>query len=108
MTESFADILRHFGARVEIEHENALAQTRAFVQLIRRQETKEPWEETNFGAADLRRWLYIGPKEQPLQAGDKVRAGGAAYVAQHAAAIYVGAEKSQWWGILRLEREGLV
>ena len=35
MTESFADILRHFGARVEIEHENALAQTRAFVQLIR-------------------------------------------------------------------------
>ena len=108
MTESFADILRHFGARVEIEHENALAQTRAFVQLIRRQETKEPWEETNFGAADLRRWLYIGPKEQPLQAGDKVRAGGAAYVAQHAAAIYVGAEKSHWWGILRLEREGLV
>ena len=102
MTESFADILRHFGARVEIEHENALAQTRAFVQLIRRQ------EETNFGAADLRRWLYIGPKEQPLQAGDKVRAGGAAYVAQHAAAIYVGAEKSHWWGILRLEREGLV
>ena len=93
MTESFADILRHFGARVEIEHENALAQTRAFVQLIRRQETKEPWEET---------------KEQPLQAGDKVRAGGAAYVAQHAAAIYVGAEKSHWWGILRLEREGLV
>ena len=50
MTESFADILRHFGARVEIEHENALAQTRAFVQLIRRQESKEPWEETNFGA----------------------------------------------------------
>ena len=108
MTESFADILRHFGARVEIEHENALAQTRALVQLIRCQETKEPWEETNFGAADLRRWLYIGPKEQPLQAGDKVRAGGAAYVAQHAAAIYVGAEKSHWWGILRLEREGLV
>ncbi len=58
-----------------------LAQTRAFVQLIRRQESKEPWEETT-GAADLRRWLYIGPKEQPLQAGDKVRAGGAAYVAQ--------------------------
>ena len=108
MTESFADILRHFGARVEIEHENALAQTRAFVQLIRCQETKEPWEETNFGAADLRRWLYIGPTERPLQAGDKVRAGGAAYVAQHAAAIYVGAEKSHWWGILRLEREGLV
>ena len=53
--------------------------------------------------------LYTsGPKEQPLQAGDKVRAGGAAYVAQHAAAIYVGAEKSHWWGILRLEREGLV
>ena len=103
-----SDILRHFGARVEIEHENALAQTRAFVQLIRCQETKEPWEETNFGAADLRRWLYIGPKERPLQAGDKVRAGGAAYVAQHAAAIYVGAEKSHWWGILRLEREGLV
>ena len=100
MTESFADILRQFGASVEIEHANASVQTRAFVQMIRR-------EETNFGAADLRRWLYIGPKEQPLQAGDKVRAGDAVYVAQHAAAIYVGAEKSHWWGILRPEREAL-
>lgn len=66
MTESFADILRQFGASVEIEHGNASVQTRAFVQMIRRQETKEPREETNFGAADLRRWLYIGPKDQPL------------------------------------------
>ena len=85
-----------------------LAQTRAFVQLIRRQESKEPWEETNFGAADLRRWLYIGPKEQPLQAGDKVRAGGAAYVAQQAAAIYVGAENPIGGVFCGWKREGLV
>ena len=36
MTESFADILRQFGASVEIEHGNASVQTRAFVQMIRR------------------------------------------------------------------------
>ena len=107
MTEAFDGILRARGRTVCLRHGAEKTEVCAFVQMIRKQETDAPEEDTEFGTADLRRWLYIGPKEQPLQAGDKVRAGDAVYVAQHAAAIYVGAEKSHWWGILRPEREAM-
>ena len=105
MTERFDAILRTRGRAVRVRCGAEEAEVRAFVQQIQKQETGTPEEDTEFGAADLRRWLYIGPKEQALQAGDTVSFDGADYVAQNAAAVYVGAEKSHWWAILRPARE---
>ena len=105
MTEAFDGILRARGRTVCLRHGAEKTEVRAFVQMIRKQETDAPEEDTEFGAADLRRWLYIGPKEQALQAGDTVSFDGADYVAQNAAAVYVGGEKSHWWAILRPAKE---
>ena len=105
MTEAFDGILRARGRTVCLRHGAEKTEVCAFVQMIRKQETDAPEEDTEFGTADLRRWLYIGPKEQALQAGDTVSFDGADYVAQNAAAVYVDGEKSHWWAILRLTKE---
>ena len=105
MTEAFDGILRARGRTVCLRHGAEKTEVCAFVQMIRKQETDAPEKDTEFGTADLRRWLYIGPKEQALQAGDTVSFDGADYVAQNAAAVYVGGEKSHWWAILRLTKE---
>lgn len=105
MTEAFDGILRARGRTVCLRHGAEKTEVCAFVQMIRKQETDAPEADTEFGTADLRRWLYIGPKEQALQAGDTVSFDGADYVAQNAAAVYVGGEKSHWWAILRLTKE---
>ncbi len=105
MTESFDTILRTRGRAVRLWHGTEETEVRAFVQMLQKRETNTPEEMTELGAADLRRWLYIGPKEQALQAGDTVSFDGADYVAQNAAAVYVGGEKSHWWAILRPAKE---
>ena len=107
MTEQFARILRQYGRDVQLQGSGKTVQVRAFVQRIQRQETRSPAEETNFGAADLRRWLYIGPAEQALRAADGISFDGEAYLVQTAAAIYAGGEKSHWWAVLRPAREAL-
>lgn len=108
MTERFDAILRTRGRAVRVRNGAEEAKVRAFVQMLRKRETDAPEEMTGFGAADLRRWLYIGPKEQTLQAGDAISFDGADYIVQNAAAVYVGGEKSHWWAILRPAREALV
>ena len=107
MTESFDYILERNGKAVTVETETGSATVHAFVQMIQKKETDAPEKDGNFGASDLRRWLYIGPKEQVLQAGDRIRFDGEQYTVQNAAAIYVGGEKSHWWAMLRPAREML-
>ena len=102
MTEQFEMILRRYGKAVKI---NGAAAVKAFVQQIRRKDEHPPEDVTDFGAADLRRWLYIGPKQQSLQAGDSVRADGVEFRVQNAAAVYIGGEKGYWWAILCPMRE---
>lgn len=108
MTETFETILRTYGRAVTLRHGGETCALCAFLQRIQKQETDAPQEETNFGAADLRRWLYIGPPQQSVEAGDLVCAEEGEFVVQTAAAIYAGGEKSHWWAILRPAREVLV
>ena len=107
MTEQFDEILRRCGREVTLESGGGQNRVRAFVQHIRKEQTDAPAEPTAFGPADLRRWLYIGPKDAALQAGDKVHCGEESYTVQTAAAVYVGAEQSHWWAVLRPTREVL-
>ena len=107
MTEQFDAILRRWGRDVTLDGSGGKNEVRAFVQPIQKQQTDAPEEPTAFGAADLRRWLYIGPKDAALEAGNTVRCGEERYTVQTAAAVYVGAEQSHWWAILRPAREEL-
>ena len=107
MTESFDRILRARGRTVKLYRGAEEMEVCAFVQMLCWQGNDAPEKDTEFGAADLRRWLYIGPKDWALQAGDTVSFDGTDYIVQNAAAVYVGAEKSHWWAILRAAREVL-
>ena len=107
MTEQFARILRRYGRTVDLERGGTAGRTRAFVQRLQRRETDAPEEASNFGASDLRRWLYIGPEDAALQAGDRVACRGEDFIVQTAAAVYAGGERSHWWAVLRPEREAL-
>lgn len=107
MTEQFARILQRWGADAVLESESGKRTVRAFIQRVRREDTNAPEEATSFGAADLRRWLYIGPEDAALQAGDRVACRGEDFIVQTAAAVYAGGERSHWWAVLRPEREAL-
>ena len=107
MTGQFAQILNTYGKSVLLGGEGG-TEVRAFVQMLRQQRTAVPETDTVFGAADLHRWLYIGPREHSLTAGDVLRFDNADYIVQNAAAVYVGGEQSHWWAILRPAREALV
>ena len=105
---SFQAILNTHGKEVQIDTAEGQKTVRAFVQRIRKKETHIPEEETNLGAADLRRWLYIGPADQPLESSSRLSFGGQAYIVQTAEAIYVGTKQTHWWAILQPEREMLI
>ena len=107
MTERFQTILHRYGREVQLRCGGETATVRAFVQMLPSQRTEPMQEETELGAADRRRWLYIGPAGQAVQAGDCVHMDGEDYVVQSAAAVYVGAERSHWWAVLRTAREVL-
>lgn len=107
MTACFDELLRVHGAEAEVTHEGETAQVRAFVQRILKKETEAPEVQTNFGAADQRHWLYLGPKGQALSAGDSVSCGTLRFVVQTAEAIFVGQEQTHWWALLRTAAEVL-
>ena len=104
---SFQAILNTHGKEVQINTAEGQKTVRAFVQKIRKKETHIP-EETNLGAADLRRWLYIGPADQPLESRSRLSFDGQSYIVQTAEAIYVGTKQTHWWAILQPEREMLI
>ncbi len=108
MSDSFQTILSTHGKEVQIHTAQEQKTVHAFVQMIRKKETHAPEEETNFGAEDLRRWLYIGPPNQPVKVGDRLSADGQFYTVQTAEAICVGTKRTHWWALLRPERERLV
>ena len=108
MTERFAQILRMYGEPVLLFHDAQQIEVQAFIQRIRRKDPEPPIKESPLGAEDLRRWLYIGPREQAIQEGDIIQRGDMRDMVQNAAAAYVGGELSHWWAILCKEREALV
>lgn len=108
MTEAFNTILRTYGRTVVLCHAGEKAEVRAFLQRVQKTETDAPEEDGPFGAADLRRWVYLGPRDCPVEAGDRVLTGdGEELTVQTAAAVYAGGERSHWWAVLRPAREAL-
>lgn len=106
MTEIFDTILRAWGREVSLVHAGRTVSLRAFLQQVQRRETDAPEADGPLGAADLRRWVYLGPKDQAVAAGDRLSLDdGTSLVVQNAAAVYAGGERSHWWAVLRPARE---
>ena len=94
-----------YGLQVKISTAEGERTVCAFLQLLRQKTGGDLPEETGLGADDLRRWLYLGPTEAPLAAGDRLYAGGKDYVVEKAETIRVGDRPSHVWAILRRARE---
>ena len=94
MTERFDRILASYGQDVTVLQKDGESRGRAFVQLLCKKQEKPPVKECTFGAQDLRRWNYIGPKDIALQEGDVVCTDEGRYVVLNAAQIRLGAECS--------------
>ena len=102
MTRTMNAVLTLYGQTVRVIYEDLSSyDVKAFVQRLREKKTVPPEDELPLGRVNLRRWLYIGPKEYGLCEGMKVRVGGEELVVQDAAPVYLGAEKSHWWAVLR-------
>lgn len=107
MTGSFEELLLRYGGAVSVTHGGETVQTLAFVQRILKKETDAPEENGNFGAADLRRWLYLGPKSQPLCEGDQISCDEMDFTVQTATPVFAGKKQTHWWALLRPAREVL-
>lgn len=108
MTEAFEAILRAYGRAAVLCRGDEKTEVRAFLQRVQKPAEQPPEEDGPFGAADLRRWVYLGPADCAVEAGDRVVTGdGEDLVVQNAAAVYAGGERSHWWAVLRPAREAL-
>ena len=79
---------------------------RAFVQPILTRREDPLWDQTPLGAADRRRWLYIGGGGAAVRAGDRLRCQGADFLVREAAPVYLeDGAPLYWWATLVRERE---
>lgn len=95
--------LRRFGAPVQVEHRGALTESWAFLQQLETEKKEEPFSVGLLGAADGRRWRYLGAGCAPVAMGDRVYWGGRRFVARQAAGVYLGGTLLYYRAILQEE-----
>lgn len=90
MKNSFDRALRRFGAPVRVEHGSMQLESWAFLQQLSTESGGEPFSVGPLGAADARRWRYLGTADAPVEMGDRVHWGARCFVARQAAKVYLG------------------
>lgn len=97
-----AELMRWYGQKVEVIRAGVGTPVRAFLQAVTRQrEDEQQYLPTPLGLRREDRFLYLGPPEPELQAGqDQVSWLGQEFVIQTAQPIYVGRQVSHWWAVL--------
>lgn len=103
MKRSFESALRRFGAAVRVEHRGTQSESWAFLQQLHTEEGDEPFSVGLLGAADKRRWRYLGAPNAAVEAGDRVRWGTRCFVARRAAGVYLGGTLLYYRAILQEE-----
>lgn len=98
-------VLRRCGQAVTLRRAGGGEDTAtAIVQPILRQEDLQRLPEPQ-GLGWEDRFLYLGPADKPVEAGDWVRCRRQSYVICQAQPIYIGTTLSHWWAVLRPEVE---
>lgn len=78
---------------------------RAFLQPIRKNREELPVTATPLGAVNEQRWLYIGPADEPLFPGDRIRLKETYLTVQETQTVHFARETLFRRAILRQEKE---
>ena len=104
MTAVLQDLFERYGLTVRVERDGeGSGERKVFRQPLRENGKEYPFEVTELGTVDDRRWLCILRSE--LREGDRVRVMERAYTAVNCAAVALGEEISHWRAILIPEKE---
>ena len=101
LSEAFA----RYGMSVSVLHGGETAETKAFLQLVKRENGEEPFSVTALGAVDEQCWRYLGPEDVKIAMGDFVQCGERRYVVRAAGPFYVGEEIAYYWAMLYPKEE---
>ena len=101
LSEAFA----RYGMSVSVLHGGETAETKAFLQLVQRENGEEPFSVTALGAVDEQCWRYLGPEDVKIAMGDFVQCGERRYVVRAAGPFYVGEEIAYYWAMLHPKEE---
>ena len=103
MEREWTSILARFGQEVTLtDPKGESVSVQAFVQpILERQPQLEP---SPLGERREERWLYLGPPENALTAGETgVTWGDRNFVVETARQVWAGDGPSHWWAVLRPE-----
>lgn len=107
MKKRLEEIMKKYGQQLTWVQRETGAETvvRAFLQPLLKEAKEPPAAVTPLGAADERRWLYIGPAAPEPRPGDELLCNGRRFVAQEAAAVCFRQETLYSRAILRRKKE---
>lgn len=95
MKRALSEAFARCGMSVSVLHGGETAETKAFLQLVKRENGEEPFSVTALGAVDEQCWRYLGPADVAVAMGDFVQCGERRYVVRAAGPFYVGEEIDQ-------------
>ena len=100
MKRALSEAFARYGMSVSVLHGGETAETKAFLQLVKRENGKEPFSVTALGAVDEQCWRYLA-----VAMGDFVQCGERRYVVRAAGPFYVGEEIAYYWAMLHPKEE---
>lgn len=107
MEREWAAVLAQYGQEVTLSQPQAQpAAVRTFLQPIL--DRKEQFVPSPLGARREERWLYLGPPEPSVAAGETIVFWGTReFTVDSARQVWAGDGPSHWWAVLRpVEKEG--
>ena len=94
MNRALSEAFARYGMSVLVLHGGETAETKAFLQLVKKENGEEPFSVTALGAADV-----------AVAMGDFVQCGEKRYVVRAAGPFYVGEEIAYYWAMLHPKEE---
>ena len=92
-------LLKQYGQTLRLSPEGEPFQ--AFLQPITSNSGELPLEATPLGAADERRWLYLGSPEREIRMGDLLEGNGLRFEVINACCVYLGEQPLYYRGVLK-------
>ncbi|MFR5406570.1 MAG: hypothetical protein ACLTG0_15135 [Oscillibacter sp.] len=90
MKRALSEAFARYGMSVSVLHGGETAETKAFLQLVKRENGEEPFSVTALGAVDEQCWRYLGPEDVKIAMGDFVQCGEGGTSCARQGPFYVG------------------
>ena len=105
MKQVLSEAFARCGMSVSVLHGEETTETKAVLQLVKRENGEEPFSVTALGAVSEQCWRYLGPANVEIAMGDFVQYGEKRYVVRAAGLFYVGEEIAYYWAMLHPKEE---